>query len=196
MKTLITEFISLDGVVQAPGGASEDTEGGFSHGGWSMKYFDPAVMGGMYAELAGQSDALLQGRRTYQVSAAAWPSRSGDPFTDWINRVQKYVVSNTLTEKDATWNPTTVIRGDDLIRTVTELRAKPGGYIYVYGSATMVRALLAADLVDELLLTIEPIILGGGKTIFAHNGKAIPFTLESTVKASTGAQVCRYVRAR
>jgi hypothetical protein len=81
MKTLITEFISLDGVVQAPGGASEDTDGGFSHGGWSMKYFDPVVMGGLYAELAAQSDALLQGRRTYQASAEAWPGRAGDPFT-------------------------------------------------------------------------------------------------------------------
>lgn len=196
MKTLITEFISLDGVVQAPGGANEDTDGGFSHGGWSMKYFDPAVMGGMYAELAAKSDALLQGRRTYQVSAAAWPSRSGDPFTDWINRVQKYVVSDTLTEKDAIWNPTTIIRGAGFLKTVTELRARPGGFIYVYGSATMVRSLLAADLVDELLLTIEPIILGGGKTIFAENGRAMPFVLESTARASTGAQVCRYVRAR
>lgn len=195
MKTLIAEFISLDGVVQAPGGASEDTDGGFSHGGWGMKYFDPVVMGGKFDELAAQSDALLQGRRTYQVSAAAWPSRSGDPFTDWINRVQKYVVSDTLTEQDATWNPTTIIRGADFLRTVSELRTRPGGYIYVYGSATMVRSLLAADLVDELLLTIEPIILGGGKTIFPENGKMIPFTLESTAKASTGAQVCRYVRA-
>lgn len=195
MKTLIAEFISLDGVVQAPGGASEDTDGGFSHGGWGMKYFDPVVMGGKFDELAAQSDALLQGRRTYQVSAAAWPSRSGDPFTDWINRVQKYVVSDTLTEQDATWNPTTIIRGADFLRMVSELRTRPGGYIYVYGSATMVRALLAADLVDELLLTIEPIILGGGKTIFPENGKMIPFTLASTAKASTGAQVCRYVRA-
>jgi len=196
MKTLITEFISLDGVVQAPGGAEEDTDGGFRHGGWSMKYFDPVVMGGMYSELAGESDALLQGRRTYQVSAAAWPDRSGDPFSDWINRVQKYVVSDTLTEKDLTWNPTTIIRGSDFESTVANLRAQPGGYIYVYGSAAMVRSLLAADLVDELLLTIEPIILGGGKTIFADNGRALPFALESTVKASTGAQVCRYVRAR
>ena len=196
MKTLITEFISLDGVVQAPGGASEDTDGGFRHGGWSMKYFDPAVMGGTYSELAKNSDALLQGRRTYQVSAAAWPSRSGDPFTEWINRVQKYVVSNTLAEKDITWEPTTIIRGDYLVEKVSDRRARRGGYIYVYGSATMVRSLLAADLVDELLLTIEPIILGGGKTIFADNGKAIPFALESTAKASTGAQVCRYVRAR
>jgi dihydrofolate reductase len=108
MKTLITEFISLDGVVQAPGGPTEDTDGGFSHGGWSMKYFDPAVMGGTYTELARSSDALLQGRRTYQVSAAAWPTRSGDPFSDWINRVPKYVVSNTLAEGDITWTPTTI----------------------------------------------------------------------------------------
>jgi len=195
MKTLITEFISLDGVVQAPGGPTEDTDGGFTHGGWSMKYFDPVVMGGLYSELAKQSSALLQGRRTYQVSAAAWPSRSGDVFSDWINSVQKYVVSNTLTAKDITWNPTTIIRGNDFAKTVSSLRAQPGGYIYVYGSAAMVRSLLAADLVDELLLTLEPIILGGGKTIFASNGKAIPFHLVSTAKASTGAQVCRYARA-
>jgi dihydrofolate reductase len=196
MKTLITEFISLDGIVQAPGGSSEDKDGGFVHGGWSMKYFDPVVMGNMYAELAAQSDALLQGRRTYQVSAVAWPGRSGDPFADWINRVQKYVVSNTLTEKEATWNPTTIIRGADFVRTVSELRARRGGYIYVYGSAMMVRSLFDADLVDELLLTIEPIMLGGGKTIFPANGKAVPFILESTARTSTGAQICRYVRAR
>ncbi len=196
MKTLITEFISLDGVVQAPGGQGEDPAGGFAHGGWSMKYFDPEVMGGLFSELAKQSNALLQGRRTYQVSAAAWPNQSGDEFSDWINSVQKYVVSNTLTKADITWNPTTIIRGKDFVKTVSKLRAQPGGYIYAYGSAMTVQSLLAADLVDELLLTIEPIILGGGKTIFAANGKAIPFELVSTAKASTGAQVCRYVRAR
>lgn len=196
MKTLVTEFISLDGVVQAPGGPSEDTDGGFAHGGWSMKYFDPEVMGGIFNELAKQSDALLQGHRTYQVSAGAWRNRSGDEFSDWINRVRKYVVSNTLTEDDITWNPTTIIRGDDFVKTVSDLRAQSGGYIYVYGSALMVQSLLAADLVDELLLTIEPITLGGGKTIFPANGKAIPFELVSTAKASTGALVCRYARAR
>lgn len=196
MKTLITEFISLDGVVQAPGGASEDTDGGFSHGGWSMPYFDPAVMGSAFTEAAEKSDVLLQGRRTYQASAAVWPNLSGDPFSDWINRVQKYVVSDSLTAQDLTWNPTTIIRGKDLETTVSDLRAQPGGYIYVYGSAKMVQALLAADLVDELLLTIEPIILGGGKSIFAATGKALPFTLASSVTASTGAQVCRYIRAR
>ena len=195
MKILITEFISLDGVVQAPGAPHEDTDGGFTHGGWSMKYFDPAVMGGTYDKLAKESDALMQGRRTYQVSADAWPNRSGDVFSDWINNVQKYVVSNTLIDEDIKWGPATIIRGDDFVKVVSDLRAQPGGYIYVYGSAMMVQSLFAADLVDELLLTIEPIILGGGKTIFATNGNAIPFELVSSEQASSGALVCRYVRA-
>ncbi len=195
MRTLITEFISLDGVVQAPGGP-EDTDGGFRHGGWSMKYFDAEVMGAAYDELSKQSDALLQGRRTYQVSASAWPSRSGDGFSDWINKVQKYVVSDTLTEADITWNPTTIIRGADLVQKVSALRDQSGGYIYTYGSPTMVRALMAADLVDDLLLTIEPIVLGGGKRLFADNGEALTWELVSSKTASTGAQVCHYRRAR
>lgn len=103
MKMIITEVISLDGVLQAPGDPSEDIEGGFSDGGWSMKYFDPIVLGGIYADLAPQSDALLQGRCTYQVLAEAWPSRAGGPFTDWISRVQKYVVSDTLTNQQSMW---------------------------------------------------------------------------------------------
>src|SRR5262245_35423759 len=196
MRTLITEFMSLDGVVQAPGAVNEDTDGGFRHGGWSMKYFDPEVMGRTFDELAKQSDALLQGRRTYQVSAKAWPQRSGDAFSDWINGVKKYVVSDTLTDSDVSWQPTTIIRGADLLRTVSEWRERSGGYIYVYGSATMVRALLAADLVDELLLTIVPVLLGGGKTIFPQNSEALAFELVSTEKARTGAQVCRYRRKR
>jgi dihydrofolate reductase len=196
MKTLITEFISLDGVVQAPGGPKEDTDGGFRHGGWSMKYFDPEVMGGTFDELAKQSDALLHGRRTYQVSASAWPNRSGDPFADWINSVQKYVVSDTLSEADIKWDPTKIIRVADLVKEVSALRDQPGGYIYTYGSPTMVRALMEADLVDELLLSIEPIVLGGGKRLFADNGEALPFELVSAKTASTGVQVCRYQRAR
>ena len=196
MRTLITEFISLDGVVQAPGDPKEDMDGGFRHGGWSMKFFDPEVMGGMFEELAGQSDALLQGRRTYQVSAAAWPDRSGDAFSDWINRVQKYVVSDSLTEADLTWHPTKIIRVADLVKEVSGLRQQSGGYIYVYGSASMVRALLSADLVNELLLSIEPIVLGGGKTIYPDNGEALAFELVSAATAKTGVQVCRYRRAR
>jgi dihydrofolate reductase len=196
MKTLITEFISLDGIVQAPGAPSEDTDGGFAHGGWLGKYFDPEVMGGTFDKLARQSDALLQGRRTYQVSATAWPSRSGDDFADWINRVQKYVVSDTLTEADITWHPTTIIRGKDFLQTVADLRAQPGGYIYVYGSPTMVQSLLAADLVDELVLTVVPLVIGSGTKLFPALPEPLPFDLVSAAKASTGAQVLRFARAR
>ncbi|MCS6772332.1 MAG: dihydrofolate reductase family protein [Kiritimatiellae bacterium] len=196
MKTLITEFISLDGVIQAPGAPSEDADGGFAHGGWMAKYFDPEIVGGTFDELAKQSDALLQGRRTYQVSATAWPSRSGDEFSDWINRVQKYVVSDTLTEDDIVWPPTTIIRGKDFLKTVADLRAQSGGYIYVYGSARMVQSLLTADLVDELVLTVVPLIIGSGKKLFPVMGKPLGFELVSVVKASTGAQVCRYMRER
>ena len=192
MRVLVSEFMSLDGVVQAPGGKDEDTSGGFRHGGWSFEFFDPEVMGGVVDEYAQRSEVLLQGRRTYQVSAAAWPSRSGDPFSDWINQAQKYVVSNTLTEADLTWTPTGIIRGAELVKTISALRDQPGGDIYVYGSLSLVRALLSEGLVDELVLMIEPITLGGGKTLFPTDGEARKFELISAQTAKTGVQVCRY----
>ncbi len=192
MRIVVSEFISLDGVVQAPGGPDEDTSGGFRHGGWSMPYFDPEVMGPVIGEIAERSEVLLQGRRTYEVSAEAWPDRGGDPFADWINAAQKYVVSDTLSEVDLTWNPTTIIRGADLVEQMTGLRKQPGGDIYVYGSLTLVRSLLAADLVDELVLMIEPITLGGGKTLFPTDGEARRFELRSAETSSTGVLVCRY----
>jgi dihydrofolate reductase len=196
MRIVISEFISLDGVVQAPGGAEEDTEGGFRHGGWSMPFFDPDVMGAAFDEAAQRTDALLYGRRTWQVMAAAWPGRAGDPFADWINAAEKHVVSDTLSEDDLGWGPTTLIRGADLETAVAALRARPGGEVNVMGSARLVRALLTADLVDELHLMIEPIVLGGGKSIFPADGQARPFELVSSVTAATGVQVCRYRRAR
>ncbi len=103
MRVVASEYVSLDGVVQAPGGQQEDTSGGFRHGGWSLPFFDPEVMGAVVGEFAERGEALLQGRRTYQVSATAWPERGGDRFSDWINATQKYVVSDTLTEADLTW---------------------------------------------------------------------------------------------
>jgi dihydrofolate reductase len=196
MRIVASEFISLDGVVQAPGGSEEDTSGGFAHGGWSQQFFDPKVMGPVIDEFAERSDALLQGRRTYLVSAAAWPNRGGNPFADWINRAQKYVVSNTLSDADLTWQPTTIIRGDDLVEKISTLRNQPGGDIYLYGSLSLLRALLTAGLVDELVLMIEPITLGGGKTLFPTDGKARTFELISAQTAATGVQVCRYRPAR
>jgi dihydrofolate reductase len=196
MRIVISEFISLDGVVQAPGGADEDTDGGFPHGGWSMPFFDPEVMGSSIGEAAERTDALLYGRRTWQVMAGAWPERAGDPFADWINKVEKHVVSDTLSDADLTWAPTTLIRGADLDAAVTALRKRPGGDVNVMGSATLARSLLAGDLVDELYLMIEPIVLGGGKRIFPTDGLARRFELLSATTAGTGVQICRYQRVR
>ena len=195
MRIAVDEFISLDGVVQAPGGAEEDTDGGFRHGGWSMQFFDPEVMGPEFDEMSQRTDALLYGRRTWRVMADAWPGRAGDPFADWINGVQKYVVTNTLTDADIDWHPTTRISGDNVVAAVSDLRARPGGEVHVLGSAQLVRTLLANDLVDELNLMIEPIVLGGGKSIWPSDGTARTFELVSTKPAATGVQVSQYRRA-
>jgi dihydrofolate reductase len=195
MRIVISEFISLDGVVQAPGCADEDTDGGFQHGGWSMPFFDPEVMGGFIGGAMEHTDAILQGARTWKVMAAAWPERASDddPFTDWMNNVQKYVVSDSLTDDDvARWPPTTIIRRDELVPKVNELRAQPGGDINIMGSATVAKALVANDLVDELDLMIEPIVLGGGKSIYTADGIARRFHLEEVIPANTGVLCCRY----
>jgi len=196
MRIVISEFISLDGVVQAPGGAEEDTDGGFEHGGWSMPFFDVDVMGSAIDEGAKRTEALLYGRRTWQVMAGAWPNRAGDPFADWINGVEKYVVSDTLTDDELTWGPTTIIRGSDVVKSVTELRERAGGDVNVMGSSQLARTLIGNDLVDELFLMVEPIVLGGGKRIFADDGTARRFELISSTTANTGVQLCRYQRVQ
>jgi dihydrofolate reductase len=196
MRIVVSEFMSLDGVCQAPGGPEEDLDGGFRHGGWSMPFFDPEAMGAASGEVSAKTDALLYGRRTWQVMAGAWPDRAGDPFADWINGADKYVVSDSLTEADLTWGPTTLIRGKDIVTAIDELRARPGRDVNVMGSASLVRTLLANDLVDELNLMIEPIVLGGGKSIFPADGAARTFELVSATTATTGVQICRYVRAK
>src|SRR3954451_11803900 len=139
MRIVITEFISLDGVVQAPGGPEEDTDGGFAHGGWSHAYFDPDVMAPFIGDLLDRSDALLFGRRTWQGMAGAWPGRAGDPFADSMNAIKKYVVSRTLTEDDLTWNNTTLLPGDRAVEEIAALRAQDGGDLVIWGSATLVR---------------------------------------------------------
>lgn len=161
-----------------------------------MPYFDVEVMGSAIDEASQRVDALLYGRRTWQVMAGAWPERAGDPFADWINAAEKHVVSDTLAEEDLTWAPTTLIRGAELVPAVSALRERPGRDVNVMGSSQLVRALLEADLVDELMLMIEPIVLGGGKSIFPIDGVARPFELVWATTAGTGVQICRYERVR
>jgi dihydrofolate reductase len=192
MRIVVIEFMSLDGVVQAPGGPNEDTDGGFAHGGWSQPFFDPEVMGAAFdAALAG-AEALLFGRRTWQTMAAAWPQRAGDPFADRMNAIPKYVVTGTLGDADMTWTNTTRIPGAVAVARIRTLHAAGGGALVVMGSPTLVRTLLREGLVDELQLMIEPVLLGGGKTIFPAEGAKRTLELASTVTSGTGVQVCTY----
>jgi len=196
MQIILSDFMSLDGVVQAPGGPEEDTEGGFAHGGWSMRYFDPEAMGPALGEVMDRTEALLFGRRTWQAMAAAWPGRAGDPFADRMNEIPKYVASRTLTREDLTWSGSTLLPDDDAIGAVRELRAREGKGLQVWGSASLAAQLAEHDLVDEYLLMIEPILLGGGKRVFPEDGRARRLELVSTTTTGTGVLICTYRPAR
>lgn len=192
MRVVISEFISLDGVVQAPGGAEEDRDGSFAHGGWSHPFFDAEVVGASFSESLAGATALLFGRRTWQTMAAAWPERAGDPFADRMNALPKYVVSDTLGDDDLTWHNTERVPGEGAAARIQELRDKGEGDLLVMGSPTLVRGLLSEGLVDELRLVIMPVLLGGGKSIFPADGGLRTLELVSAVTSPAGVQVCTY----
>lgn len=196
MRIILSDFISLDGVVQAPGGKDEDTEGGFQHGGWSMPFFDPESMGAAIGDAMQGTEALLFGRRTWEVMASAWPERAGDPFADRMNEIPKYVASRTLSAEEASsrWNNTTLlVRDGDAIDAIRSLKAGGGDAgMQVMGSSSLARQLVENDLVDEYRLMLEPILLGGGKTIFPSDGRVRPLELVSVARAKTGVLICVY----
>ena len=192
MQITVIDFMSLDGVVQAPGGPEEDTDGGFAHGGWSHPYFDPEVMGPLLGEVNDVTEALLFGRRTWQGMAAAWPGRAGDPYADWINAAPKYVASRSLTADDLTWSNSTLLPADDAIGAIRKLRERDGRSLQIWGSASLARQLVEHNLVDEFVLILEPILLGGGKSVFPSDGAARPLQLISATPGSTGILICRY----
>jgi dihydrofolate reductase len=192
MRIVVSDFISLDGVIQAPGGKEEDSDGGFMHGGWSREFFDPEVMGPVLGEVMEKTNALLFGRRTWAVMAAAWPGRAGDPFADQMNSVTKYVASRTLSQDDLTWTNSNLLPANDAIGAVRKLREQPGDDIQIMGSQSLATQLIENDLVDEYRLMIEPIILGGGKKLFPSDGQARKLELVGTTITSTGVHVCTY----
>jgi dihydrofolate reductase len=192
MQILVTDFMTLDGVVQAPGGPEEDTDGAFAHGGWSMDYFDADVMGPVIFESIQNADALLYGRRTWEGMAAAWPGRAGDPYADRMNSIHTYVASRTLTQDDLTWSNSELLDPGDALGAIRGLREREGGSIQIWGSSSLTRQLVEHDLVDEYLLFIEPLLLGGGKRAFPDDGRARPLELVSAQTAGTGVLVCTY----
>jgi dihydrofolate reductase len=192
-RTLVAvEFLSLDGVMQAPGDPQEDTEGGFLHGGWQRPYFDD-VMAAAGAEGMAATDAYLFGRKTYQKMASFWPTApADDPFAAHLNGSRKYVVSRTLT--DPAWGPVEVIE-DEVPGAVAGLKDQPGGTITILGSGQLVRLLLDHDLVDELELTVSPLVIGSGKRLFGEAPDVRRLELAGSVPTTTGSVMLRYRRA-
>ena len=189
-KLIVHEFMSLDGVMQAPGGKDEDRDGGFEHGGWTLPYWHDDI-GRSFGELMQDVGAFLLGRRTYVTHAEAFePMPPGDPFGDLMNPPKKYVVSRTL-EKPL-WRNTTIIR-DNVIESVRALKAESGGNILTDGSSQLVHALLAHDLVDELHLHLYPLTLGSGKRVLP-DGVHTTFRLMSATPYPTGVVRLRYAR--
>jgi dihydrofolate reductase len=191
-KLIVSEFITLDGVIQAPGGKDEDTDGGFQYGGWTIPYWHDDI-GASFGAIMKDVDAILLGRRTYVTHAEAFePMPPGDPFGDMMNAPKHYVVSRTL--QKPIWRNTTIIR-DNVIESVRALKAQPGRNIVTDGSSQLVHALLEHDLVDELHLLLYPLTLGSGKRLLPE-GVHATFKLVSATPYPSGVVGLDYTRDR
>jgi dihydrofolate reductase len=185
----VIEFLSLDGVMQAPGDPEEDTEGGFRHGGWQQPYFDD-VLGESAAEGMASTDAYLFGRKTYDKMADFWPNApADDPFAEHLNSTQKYVASRTL--ERAEWEPTTIL-AEDVAGEVAKLKEQPGQNIAVLGSGELVQTLIDNDLVDEYYLGVYPILLGSGKKLFRDADAVRKLDLIDSKPTTTGGLLLTY----
>ncbi|WP_169239092.1 dihydrofolate reductase family protein [Candidatus Roseilinea sp. NK_OTU-006] len=188
---VIHEFISLDGVIQAPGGKDEDTDGGFAHGGWTIPYWHDDI-GAHFDQVFSQADTLLLGRKTWQIHGSAFEQMAGDPFADAMNAMSKVVVSTTL-ESPSLWRNSTLIR-DNVVEEIRKLKARPGKNILLDGSSVLAHTLLENDLVDEIDLHVYPISLGSGKKLFPE-GKRVDLRLVESSFTPTGVVFMRYRRA-
>ena len=193
-KIIVAAFLGLDGVMQGPGGPSEDTEGGFAHGGWVVPYVDEAF-GNAMGELFSRPFELLLGRRTYDIFAAHWPHVPADsqdrPLADLFNGINKHVATHR--PQTLEW-PNSHGLGDDIIASLRSLKQQDGPDLLTQGSSELVHQLLATDLVDELRLLVHPVLLGKGKRLFADDGKPAAFRLESSLASSSGVVISHYVR--
>jgi len=193
MRALVVgTFLTLDGVMQGPGGPEEDRRGGFAHGGWVVPHFDD-TLGRAMDEWVARADALLLGRRTYELFAAHWPHAGGDdPMALNLNSLPKHVASRTLDRVD--WDNSSLIAGD-VAEAVAELKRRPGSEIHVHGSGELIQTLMAHDLVDEYRLRIFPVLLGTGKRLFAGGTAPTGLELVDTATTATGVVMQTYRRA-
>jgi dihydrofolate reductase len=193
-RVVVNEWMTLDGVVQAPGTADEDTSGGFAHGGWHMAYFDDLSRNWVVEGYAGAGGFLL-GRRTYELLASYWPHASEEEqvIAEPLNSLPKYVASRTLKDP-LEWEHSTVLEGD-VAEAVAELKQEDGGDLLVIGSTQLVLTLIEHDLVDEFRVMIDPLVVGGGKRIFRDDGVLRPLRLVDSKVTTTGAILATYAPA-
>jgi dihydrofolate reductase len=189
-KVVVLSFISLDGVMQAPGGPNEDTSGGFKYGGWTVPYFDD-FLGKIMDKQMGRPFDLLLGRKTYDIFAGYWPHHN-DSVGEPINKATKYVASTTLI--DTSWDKTVILKGD-VVAEVKNLKEQDGPDLQVHGSGNFIQTLLKHDLVDELWLKIFPITLGSGKRLFTDGAIPAAFTLIESKTSPSGVIVANFKRA-
>ena len=194
-KVVVNEFMSLDGVAQAPGGADEDPSGGFTHGGWHMRYMEDELAQKWVLSSIVEASGFLLGRRTYEIFAAHWPNASEEEqvIAEPLNSKPKHVVSTTLTEP-LQWQNSTLLEGD-APAAVAALKEADGGDLHVIGSTELVRTLIEHDLVDELRLMVDPLVLGGGKRIFHDDGLLRQLRLVDSQVTGTGAILARYAHS-
>jgi dihydrofolate reductase len=191
-KIVVTNHLTLDGVMQAPAGPDEDRRGGFEHGGWATPNNDE-VMGRVMGEGMSQGGALLLGRWTYEAFYAFWPHQKDNPYTEVLNNSQKYVASTTLTEP-LPWMNSTLLEGD-LGEAVTRLKEQPDKDIVVLGSGELIQSLMRQNLIDEYLLLIHPVVLGSGRRLFPDGGPPANLRLVDSVTTTTGVVIARYESA-
>lgn len=193
-KIILLTFVSLDGVMQAPGGPDEDTSGGFRNGGWTFPYFDD-MLGGVMAEQMGQPFDLLLGRKTYDIFANYWPKQDSqtNPTAAALNKARKYVVSHEAMELG--WENSELITGDDAVEKIKALKQEDRPMLQVHGSSNLIQTLLQNDLVDELWLKIFPVTLGAGKRLFGEGTIPAAFELVESKASPSGVIVASYRRA-
>lgn len=185
--------LTLDGIMQGPGRPDEDVRGGFTRGGWALPYRDPVMMQAMGKGMARKAD-LLFGRRTYEDFFKVWPGRTDNPFTAVLDNSRKYVASRTLCDP-LPWQNSTLLRGE-AADTVARLKAEPGPDLAVLGSGALVRALIAKDLVDTLVLSIHPLLLGRGQRLFGDEDDRSSLRLVESVATTTGVVIATYAFER
>ena len=185
-KVVVLTNLTLDGVMQGPARPDEDRRGGFEHGGWAAPYAAMEATGNNFAS----AGALLFGRRTYENFYAVWPKQTNSPYTEFLNTIPKYVASTTLKEP-LPWSNSTLLKGD-AAQTVSQLKEQPGKDLLIMGSGELIQSLMRANLIDDYVLLIHPLVLGSGRRLFPDGGAAATLRLVATSTTDKGVVIATY----